>query len=134
MTTLTLRRLAPQDASSVIAQLTNGKRLPEQVLDQILTRTDGVPLFIEELTQSVLESGFLREVTDGYVIEGVLPSFAIPTTLQDSLTARLDRLASAKEVAQLGASIGREFPARLLIAILDVETSRVAGPLARSTR
>jgi tetratricopeptide (TPR) repeat protein len=131
VTTLALRRLAPQDAASVVTQLTSGKRLPEQVLDQILSRTDGVPLFIEELTQSVLESGFLREVTDGYIIEGTLPSFAIPTTLQDSLMARLDRLASAKEVAQLGASIGREFPAHLLIAILGVETSRVAGPLGQ---
>jgi class 3 adenylate cyclase/tetratricopeptide (TPR) repeat protein len=128
---LSLRRLAPQDASSVIAQLTNGKRLPEQVLDQILTRTDGVPLFIEELTQSVLESGFLREVTDGYVIERTLRSFDIPTTLQDSLMARLDRLASAKEMAQLGASIGREFPIHLLISVLDVEISRVAGPLGQ---
>ena len=84
------------------------------MLDQIVAKTDGVPLFVEELTKTVLEADFLKEQDGAYVLDGPLPPLAIPTTLQDSLMARLDRLAPVKEVAQIGACIGREFSFELL--------------------
>jgi tetratricopeptide (TPR) repeat protein len=88
--------------------------MPQAVVEQVLAHTDGVPLFIEELTRTLLDSGVLRETTDGYVLDGPLPPLAIPTTLQASLVARLDRLAGVKEVAQIGAAIGRDFPHELI--------------------
>src|SRR4030095_3109956 len=97
--------------------ITAGKTLPDEVVVEIVDRTDGVPLFIEELTKSVLESGFLREESDRYVLDGALPPLAIPTTLNDSLMARLDRLAPVRHVAQIGAAIGRVFPYTLLRAV-----------------
>ena len=79
------------------------------MLEEIVAKTDGVPLFVEELTKTILESGLLRETGDHYELTGPLPPLAIPTTLQDSLMARLDRLATVKETAQIGAAIGRDF-------------------------
>ena len=79
------------------------------MLAQILAKTDGVPLFVEELTKIVLESGLLQETGDRFQLKGPLPPLAIPSTLRDSLIARLDRLAPVKEIAQIGACIGREF-------------------------
>jgi class 3 adenylate cyclase/predicted ATPase len=93
---LTLNRLDRRDRTALVAQVAGGKALPDGVIDQIADRTDGVPLFVEELTKSVLESGLLREDRDRYVLDGALPPFAIPTTLHDSLMARLDRLASVR--------------------------------------
>ena len=95
-----------------------GKALPPEVLAQVLARTDGVPLFVEELTKAVLESGLLRDEGDRYALAGPLPPLAIPSTLQDSLMARLDRLAPVKEVAQVAAVIGREFAFDLLAAVV----------------
>ena len=95
-------------------QIAGGKTLPDEVVAQIADRTDGVPLFVEELTKSVLESGLLREEGDRYLIDRALPPFAIPTTLHDSLMARLDRLASVRLVAQIGAAIGREFSVHIV--------------------
>ena len=89
--------------------IAGSKALPVEVIDQIVDRTDGVPLFVEELTKSVLESGLLRKEMDRYVLDRALTPFAIPTSLHDSLVARLDRLASVRLVAQIGAAIGREF-------------------------
>src|SRR5207248_5603411 len=103
-----------RDRTVLVAQVAGGKPLPDEVVDQIADRTDGVPLFVEELTKSVLESGLLREDSDRYVLDRALPPFAIPTSLQDSLMARLDRLASVRLVAQIGAAIGREFSYSLL--------------------
>ena len=100
-----------------MAGLTGGKPLPVVVLDQIVAKAEGVPLFVEELTKAVLESGLLREEGDRYELEGPLPPLAIPATLQDSLMARLDRLAPVKEVAQVAAVIGREFSHELLAAV-----------------
>ena len=85
-----------------------GKALSDEVVAQIVDRADGVPLFVEELTKSVLESGVLREEVDRYVLDGALPPFTIPTSLHDSLMSRLDRLGSVRLVAQIGAAIGRE--------------------------
>jgi predicted ATPase len=105
--------------------------LPDEVVDQIADRTDGVPLFVEELTRSVLESGLLHEERDLYVLDGALPPFAIPTTLHDSLMARLDRLASVRLVAQIGAAIGRQFPYALLRAVSRLPGDELQTSLAR---
>ena len=80
----------------MVQQLTGGKPLPAEVLQQVVAKTDGVPLFVEELIKMVLESGLVREEADRYELTGPLPPLAIPATLQDSLMARLDRLATAK--------------------------------------
>jgi len=100
-----------------------GKALPAEVLDEIVAKTDGVPLFVEELTKTVLESGLLRKESGVYVLASALTPLAIPSTLQDSLMARLDRLAPVKEIAQIAAAIGREFSHRLLEAV-----SPIRGP------
>jgi class 3 adenylate cyclase/predicted ATPase len=117
VTICALNRLTRNEAVSLVERLTGGKTLPLEVLDQIVQRTDGVPLFVEELTKAVLEGGVLQEQADRYVIDGPLPLLAIPNTLQASLMARLDRLAPAKEIAQIGAVIGREFSHDLLAAV-----------------
>jgi class 3 adenylate cyclase/pimeloyl-ACP methyl ester carboxylesterase len=117
VSTLTLNRLPQRRASSMIDHLTVGKTLPPEVVDQILAKTDGIPLFVEELTKVVLESGLVRDLGDRFVLTGPLPPLAIPATLQDSLMARLDRLAPVKDVAQVGAAIGREFSYELLKAV-----------------
>src|SRR5262249_14363792 len=111
---LSLRRLGRRDSAGIIAGVSKGKAMPDAVIEQVLAHTDGVPLFIEELTSSLLESGLLRETANRYVLDGPLPPRAIPATLRDSLMARLDRLAPGKEIAQIGAAIGREFSYSLL--------------------
>ncbi|MBV8334811.1 MAG: AAA family ATPase, partial [Alphaproteobacteria bacterium] len=116
VTVLSLTRLSRHDCVALVDQITAGKVLPDEVLEQILARTDGVALFIEELTKTVIESGMLIDRGDRYTMAGRLPSLAIPTTLHDSLTARLDRLAPVKEVAQIAACIGRDFDYDLLAA------------------
>jgi predicted ATPase len=128
---LTLNRLDRRDGSALVEQIAGGKALPEEVVAQITDRTDGVPLFVEELTKNVVESGLLREEADRYVLDGSLPPFAIPTTLQDSLMARLDRLASVRRVAQIGAAIGREFPYALLRAVSRLPEDELQAALAR---
>jgi class 3 adenylate cyclase/predicted ATPase len=117
VTTLAVTRLGRPEGAAIIERITGGKTLPEEVMNQILARTDGVPLFVEELTKMVLESGLLQERDGHYVLEHPLPSLAIPSTLHASLTARLDRLAPVREVAQIGAVVGREFSYELLNAI-----------------
>lgn len=114
---LFLSRLGRRQGTAVVDRITGGKLLPREVLDQILAKTDGVPLFVEELTKTVLESGLLKDRGNCYELVGPLPPLAIPTTLQDSLMARLDRLAPVKEVAQIAACIGREFGHNLLKAV-----------------
>jgi predicted ATPase len=98
-------------------------------VEHIIARTDGVPLFVEELTNVVLESGLLRHDGDRYALTGPLPPLAIPATLQDSLMARLDRLAPAKEVAQAGAVIGRQFGHEILAAVIGLPETRLAEAL-----
>jgi class 3 adenylate cyclase/predicted ATPase len=116
-TLLTLNRLSQSHAMAIIDRMAEGKTLPANVRDQILSKTEGVPLFVEELTKVVLESGLLREENGRLVLTGPLPPLAIPATLHDSLMARLDRLAPVREVAQIGAVIGREFGHELLAQV-----------------
>jgi class 3 adenylate cyclase/predicted ATPase len=113
---LALNRLDRHDRTILVEQIA-GKPLPDEVINQIVDRTDGVPLFVEELTKSVLESNLLREDNNRYVLDRALSAFAIPTSLHDSLMARLDRLAPVRRVAQIGAAIGREFSYELLAAV-----------------
>ena len=130
VTMLTLNRLDRRDRISLVAQVA-GKALPDAVIDQIAERTDGVPLFVEELTKSVLESGLLRAETDRYVIDGALPPLAIPTSLYASLLARLDRQKSARLAAQIGAAIGREFTYGLLRAVWALSEDELQTAVAR---
>ena len=130
VTMLTLNRLDRRDGTALVAQITGGKALPEEVVAQIVDRTDGVPLFVE-LTKSVLESGLLREEADRYALDGALPPFAIPMSLHDSLMARLDRLASVRHVAQTGAAIGREFSYELVHAVTRLPEDELQAGLAR---
>jgi len=117
--TVVLGRLDRENVERIVARVTNGRALPTEVMRQIVAKTDGNPLFVEELTKAVLEGGILVEHPDGYRLDGPLPSLAIPETLQDSLMARLDRLYSVKEIAQVGAAIGREFSYSLIRAVVS---------------
>ena len=128
---LALNRLDRHDRRLLVAQIAGGKALPEGVVTEIVDRTDGVPLFIEELTKSVLESGLLREDKDRYELDRALPPFAIPTSLHDSLMARLDRLASVRLVAQIGAAMGREFSYALLHTVSRLPEDELQTALAR---
>ena len=113
-----LNRLGRGDGRAIAERVAGGKTLPDEVLARIVAQTDGIPLFVEELTKTVLEADVLEEHDDRYVLRGHLPDLEIPTTLQDSLMARLDRLAPVKRVIQAAACIGREFDAALLAAAL----------------
>jgi class 3 adenylate cyclase/tetratricopeptide (TPR) repeat protein len=119
LTHLTLNRLGQRQCAALIDAVAQGKSLPQEVQAEIIRKTDGVPLFVEELTKTVLQSGLLEVSGGGYRLIGALPELAIPSTLQDSLMARLDKLDSAKEVAQAGAAIGREFSRGLLAQVLQ---------------
>jgi class 3 adenylate cyclase/tetratricopeptide (TPR) repeat protein len=129
MTTIPLTRLGQRDSEALIERVAGGKRLPKEVVDEILGRADGVPMFIEELTKTLLESGLLREREDHYVLEGPLPALAIPTTLHASLMARLDRLSPVREVAQIGAVVGREFHYELLHAVAGLPAQKLKEAL-----
>ena len=131
VTSLSLSRLPPRHCIAVIAGITNGKALPKEVADQITERSDGVPLFIEELTKAVIESGALVDVGDRYITTRPLPSVAIPTTLEGSLLARLDRLASARETAQIGAALGRRFSHELIAAVAAMPAQQLEDSLTR---
>jgi class 3 adenylate cyclase/tetratricopeptide (TPR) repeat protein len=117
VTMLSLSRLGRRDSVGILNGVSRGKGLPEAVVEQVLVQTDGVPLFIEELTKTVLESELLRETADRYELTGPVPLLSIPSTLRASLLARLDRLVSGKRVAQIGATIGRRFSHELIAAV-----------------
>ena len=131
VSTLPLTRLGRRDGAALVERVTGGKSLPDAVLTQILTRTDGVPLFVEELTKAIIESGQLAERDGQYVLEHPLPSLAIPATLHASLIARLDRLASVRDVAQTGAVIGREFSYELLSSVAGLPKNTIDEALER---
>jgi predicted ATPase len=115
----------------MIAQVAGGKTFPHAVMHQIVEKTDGVPLFVEELTKAILESGFLKEVDEHYELTGSLSTVAIPATLQDSLMARLDRLVTAKAVAQYAAVIGRQFAYDLLSTVSQLDAATLQRELGR---
>jgi TOMM system kinase/cyclase fusion protein len=117
VTQVTLPRLPRRQTAELTVRVAHGKALPPEVVEQVAAKTDGVPLFVEELTKMVLESGLLQEREGRYALAGPLPPLAIPATLHDSLMARLDRLAAVKAMAQLGATLGREFTYDLLQAV-----------------
>jgi predicted ATPase len=129
VTALTLRRLSRRQGAAMVARLSGGKTLPPAVLDQIVAKTDGVPLFVEELTRTVLDANLLKDAGDHYALAGPLPPMAIPATLQESLLARLDRLAPAREVAQVAAAIGREFSHELLAIAAALPESELQAAL-----
>jgi predicted ATPase len=129
VTTLTMSPLGRRQGADLVARVTGEKPLPAEIVEQIVARTDGVPLFVEELTKTVLESGLLADAGDRYELHGPLPPLAIPTTLHDSLMARLDRLAPVKEVAQIGAAIGREFSHELLAAVAPMSGNHLSDAL-----
>ncbi len=131
MTPLTLHRLERPQTEALIARLAHGKTLPVEVVEHIVSKTDGVPLFIEELTKMLLESTLLREEADHYALTGSLAAVTIPTTLYDSLMARLDRLPTVREVAQLGAVLGREFAYELLQALMTMDEATLQHGLTQ---
>jgi len=131
VTMITLNRLSRRETATMALEVTGGKALPEELVDQIVQKTDGVPLFVEELTKTVLESGLLEDAGDCYTLSGPLPPLAVPASLQDSLMARLDRLAPVKEVAQLAATIGRRFGEDLLVAVSELERPELEDALAQ---
>ena len=131
VTSLVLNRLGRRHCEAMVRKVTAGKDLPAEVLDQLVAKTDGMPLFIEELTKTVLESGLLKLTNDHYELTGPLPPFAIPSSIQDSLMARLDRLAPVKEVAQIGAAIGREFSYDLVAAVSSLREEELQDALAQ---
>jgi class 3 adenylate cyclase/tetratricopeptide (TPR) repeat protein len=139
LTRHSLNRLSNKQCTALVNALTAGKALPAEVLAEIIRKTDGIPLFVEELTKTVLASGLLEDAPSGYppgfVLRGPLSALAIPATLQDSLMARLDRLAPAKEVAQVAAVIGREFGHRLIAEVLsDMPAPKLEAALADLVR
>jgi class 3 adenylate cyclase/predicted ATPase len=131
VTSATIRRLSRRQSLELLQRLTDDKPIPSAISTQILERTDGIPLFIEEMTKSVLESGVLQDAGDHYELSHAAPLTAIPATLRDSLMARLDRLAEVKSVAQVGAAIGRSFSYELLAAILPLSPDAVRDALGR---
>lgn len=120
-TRIELHGLDPEHVVSMIGAVTGGMALPPDVLNQILRKTDGVPLFVEELTKMLIESDYLRPGSTGYEINGSLPPLTIPDTLQDSLRARLDRIGDARTVAQIASVLGRDFSYQMLHAVAEID-------------
>jgi predicted ATPase len=131
VTLLSLSRLSWRQRTEMLSRLTGGKALPREVADQIVDRTDGVPLFIEELTKTVVESGELADVGDRYTLTRSLSPLAIPATLHASLLARLDRLAPVREVAQIGAALGRQFSHELISAVAAMPQKQLDDALTQ---
>jgi class 3 adenylate cyclase/predicted ATPase len=131
ITEMTLNHLAHPQVEQIVTGMTDGKAFPAEVLAQIIEKTDGVPLFVEEMTKALLESGHLKAVDGHYELTGSFATLAIPATLQDSLMARLDRLVTAKAVAQYAAVIGRQFPYELLQAVSQLDKVTLQRELGR---
>ncbi len=125
----TLNRLGSNQTASVLSAITGGKSLPDELITEIAARTDGVPLFIEELTKTILESGQLRETDTSYQMVGSLSRMTIPATLHDSLMARIDRLQPVKEIAQMAACIGRRFDDAVLSQIAQKDPTTLSDAL-----
>jgi class 3 adenylate cyclase/predicted ATPase len=131
MTPLTLNRLERLQIEAVMTRLAHRKTLPQEVIEHVVTKTDGVPLFVEELTKMLLDSELLEEESDHYELTGPLLTMTIPDTLQGSLMARLDQMNTAKEVAQLGSVLGREFAYDILQAVAPLDEATLQDGLAQ---
>jgi predicted ATPase len=131
ITEMTLHHLSHAKVEQIVTRMTDGKTLPQEVLAQIVEKTDGVPLFVEEMAKAILESGQLTAVNDHYALTGSFSTFAIPATLQDSLMARLDRLMTGKVIAQLGATMGRQFSYALLQVVAQLNDGTLHEELSR---
>src|SRR5205823_9313339 len=131
LTEITVNRLSHTQVEQIVNRMTDGTTLPQEVLAQIVEKTDGVPLFVEEMTKAILESGQLKALDGHYELVGSFSTFAIPATLQDSLMARLDRLVTAKAVAQYAAVLGRQFPYSLLQAVSQLDEGMLQHELGR---
>jgi predicted ATPase len=129
VTMLTLNRLPRRHGAEIIAHVTGGKALPKEIADQIVDRTDGIPLFIEELTKTVVESGIVSEAGGHYALAGPTAPLAIPTSLHASLLARLDSLAPTREAAQIGAALGRSFSYELISAVAGMPPQKLSDAL-----
>jgi class 3 adenylate cyclase len=134
VTLLTLNRLLPRQRAEMIGYMIGRKALPREIADQIIERTDGVPLFIEELTKTVIESGVVADAGDRYTTTSAAPSLTIPTSLHASLLARLDRLAPTRELAQIGATLGRSFSHELVSAVAGMPQQLLDNALAQLVR
>jgi predicted ATPase len=128
---LPLNRLERPQIEALASRFAGGKRLPPQVVEHILQKTDGVPLFVEEMTKAVLGSGVLRADGDCYALSGPLSEISIPASLHETLIARLDRLPTLRDTAQLGAVLGREFAYEMLRAIATIDEPRLRDGLGR---
>jgi len=131
VTMLNLNRLPTRQRAKMIAHVAGDKPLPKEITDQIVDRTDGVPLFIEELTKAVIEGGIVTDAGDRYAVAGPVGPLAIPTSLHASLLARLDRLAPTREVAQIGAALGRSFSYELISAVARMQQHQIDDALAQ---
>lgn len=134
VTSMSLSRLSRPQRAEMIMQVTGGKALPQEIAEQIIDRTDGVPLFIEELTKAVIDSGILADAGDRFDAREPVPRLAIPTSLHASLLARLDRLAPVRELAQIGAALGRSFSHELISAVAAMPQQQVDGALTQLVR
>jgi class 3 adenylate cyclase/predicted ATPase len=131
LTEITVNRLSREQIERVAEHVAGGKKLPTEVLQQIVDKTDGVPLFVEEMTKTVLESGMLKAANAHYELAGSFTTLTIPATLQDSLMSRLDRLMAGKVIAQLGATLGRQFSYALLQAVAQLNERTLQEELHR---
>jgi len=134
VTLMSLSRLPRPQRAEMIMRVTGGKALPQEIAEHIIDRTDGVPLFIEELTKVVIESGILADAGDRFDARGPVPRLAIPSSLHASLLARLDRLAPVRELAQIGAALGRSFSHELISAVAAMPQQQVDDALAQLVR
>jgi predicted ATPase len=124
LTPITLGTLGPAQVEVIATTVAGGKALPADILAQIVEKTDGVPLFVEEMTKAILESGVLRDTGARYELTRLMETVTIPMTLHDALMARLDQQATAKNLAQLGAVIGRQFSYELIKALSGDDEGR----------
>src|SRR6266849_8676054 len=131
MIPITLNRLERPEVETMIDHLSAGRPLPGEVVDHIVAKADGVPLYVEELTKAILGSGVLEGRGEAYVLRGALAQLHIPATLQDSLMARLDRAPRLREVAQLGSVLGREFAYDMISALAGIEEGALRSGLGQ---
>src|SRR5262249_31678256 len=130
VTMLILDRMGREQSRAIICKVIGDKELPRGLEEEIIHKADGIPLFVEELTKSVMQSELVQDVANRYVVTGPLP-LAVPASLLDSLTARLDRLGPAKEIAPIGAVLVRQFSQSLLAAVVPESTNSLQTALGQ---